>query len=140
MQFGDYSDYEQQSAKIRSENKALLDGFETWLEQSGLKEKTIRKHIGNVDFYINEYLLYGMLIRPQEGVSLVDEFFNRFFPRKVMWSNVTNTKETVAGLKKFYRFLVDTGSVDDADYRQFLAEVKSGMPEWLEHYRYLDEW
>jgi len=58
----------------------------------------------------------------------------------LMWSNVTNTKETVAGLKKFYRFLVDTGSVDDADYRQFLAEVKSGMPEWLEHYRYLDEW
>jgi len=38
--------------------------------QSGLKEKTVKKHTGNIRFYINE-------------------FFNWFFPRKAMWSNVT---------------------------------------------------
>ena len=57
-----------------------------------------------------------------------------------MWSNVTRTKETVASLKKFYRFLVDTGSLETTEYQYFLAEVKSQMPTWLEHYRHLEEW
>jgi hypothetical protein len=55
-------------------------------------------------------------------------------------SNVTTTKETVASLKKFYRYLLEVGSVEAAEYQAFLAEVKSEMPEWLEHYRDLEEW
>ena len=135
-----YEDYEQEAEKIRSENEVLLKGFSKWLEQSGLKEKTIKKHTGNVWFYINEYLLYEDAVRPQEGISAVNEFFNWFFPRKAMWSNVTTTKETVASLKKFYRFLVDIGSVEATDNQWLLEEVKSEMPAWLEHYRYLEEW
>ena len=45
-----------------------------------------------------------------------------------------------ASLKKFYRFLVDTGSLETTQYQYFLAEVKSQMPTWLEHYRHLEEW
>ena len=135
-----YEEYEKEAEKIRSENEILLKGFRKWLEQSGLKEKTVKKHSGNVWFYINEYLLYEDAVRPREGISAVGEFFNWFFPRKAMWSNVTTTKETVASLKKFYRFLVDIGTVEAAEYQQLLAEVKSEMPAWLEHYRYLEEW
>jgi hypothetical protein len=36
-----YEDYEQEAEKIRSENEVLLKGFRKWLEQSGLKEKTM---------------------------------------------------------------------------------------------------
>ena len=140
MQFRDYSDYEQEANKIRAENDALLDEFKAWLAESGLKEKTIKKHTGNVWFYIYEYLLYEDAIRPQEGISAVGEFFNWFFPRKAMWSNVKTTRETVTSLKKFYRFLADTGSVGDVEYQRLLAEVKNEMPEWLEHYRDLDDW
>ena len=140
MQFRDFSDYEYEANKIRSENEVLLKGFNNWLAQSGLTEKTIKKHIGNVWFYINEYLLYEDAVRPREGLSTVNEFFNWFFPRKAMWSNVTTTKETVASLKKFYRYLVEAGSVEAAEYQEFLAEVKSQMPEWLEHYRDIETW
>jgi len=42
--------------KIRSANQILLDGFETWLVESGLSSKTTRKHRENIDFYINEFL------------------------------------------------------------------------------------
>ena len=48
-----YEDFERVSEEIRAENKLILDGFEKWLLASGLKEKTIRKHVQNVDFYIN---------------------------------------------------------------------------------------
>jgi hypothetical protein len=35
----------------------LLEGFETWLADSGLKQKTVRKHLRNVSFYIDDHLL-----------------------------------------------------------------------------------
>ena len=38
-------DYDQQADKIRAENAVLLKGFRTWLEELGLKEKTVRKHL-----------------------------------------------------------------------------------------------
>ena len=50
-------DYDRQADKIRAEKAALLEGFGIWLADSGLKEKTIRKHQGNVSLYINYYLL-----------------------------------------------------------------------------------
>lgn len=140
MQFRDYSDYEQEANKVRSENGLLLDGFEAWLAETGLKEKTINKHIGNVAFYINEYLLYEDVVRPQEGLSAINEFFNWFFPRKAMWSSVSTTKETVASLKKFYRYLADRALIEQTDYEELVAETKSEMPSWLEHYNDLEEW
>jgi hypothetical protein len=133
-------DFEQMADQVRAENAALLEGFGTWLTDSGLKEKTVRKHQGNVSFYIDHYLLWDDITRPQDGLSKIDGFFNWFFPRKAMWSSVASTKETVAGLKKFYRYLVEIDRVEADDYKDFLSEVKSEMPEWLEHYRDLDAW
>jgi len=133
-------DYDQQADQIRAENAVLLEGFETWLKESGLKEKTVRKHLGNVSFYIDDYLLYDDIVRPQDGLSAVNGFFNWFFPRKAMWSSVTTTKETAASLKKFYRYLSENGLVEASDYQEFFAEVKSEMPEWLRHYRDLEPW
>jgi GTP1/Obg family GTP-binding protein len=57
-----------------------------------------------------------------------------------MWSNVASTNEAVAGLKKFYTYLVEIGLVEAEDYREFLAQVKSAMPEWLGHYRDFEAW
>jgi hypothetical protein len=133
-------DYDQQADQIRAENAVLLEGFETWLENSGLKEKTVRKHLGNVSFYIDDYLLYDDIVRPQEGLSAVNRFFNWFFPRKAMWSSVASTKETVASLKKFYRYLTEVGLVEAPEYQEFLAEVKSEMLVWLGHYRDIEAW
>jgi hypothetical protein len=73
-------------------------------------------------------------------LSKIDGFFNWFFPRKAMWSSVSSTKETVAGLKKFYLYLVEIERVEANDYKDFLSEVKSEMPEWLGHYRNFDAW
>ena len=56
-------DYDQQADKIRAENAVLLEGFGTWLADSGLKKKTVRKHQGNVSFYIDDYLLYDDIVR-----------------------------------------------------------------------------
>ena len=129
-----YQDFERDSDAIRAENSVLLDGFDKWLIQSGLKVKTIRKHVQNVDFYINDYLLYDDCLRAKDGVSSLNGFFNWFFPRKAMWSSKASTKETAASLKKFYKYLAELGVVAPADYLFLLSEVKNEMPEWLENY------
>jgi hypothetical protein len=135
-----YEYFEKESEAIREENRILLEGFEEWLRQSRLKDKTIRKHGQNVDFYINDYLLYDSCTPAKEGVPAINGFFNWFFPRKAMWSSRASTKETAASLKKFYKFLAEMGVMPPADYLFLLAEVKSEMPEWLENYENEYEW
>ena len=136
----DEIDFEQLADQVRAENAALLEGFGTWLTDSGLKEKTTRKHQGNVSFYIDHDLLWDDITRPKDGLSRIDGFFNWFFLRKAMWSSVASTKETAASLKKLYRYLVEIGNVEVEDDEEFLAEVKNEMPDWLEHYRDFDGW
>lgn len=129
-----YEDYEKEAEEIRAENKALLHGFGEWLSASGLKAKTVRKHIQNADFYINDYLLYDDCSHAKDGVSSLNGFFNWFFPRKAMWSSKASTKETMASLKKFYKYLAEQGIVEPVDYQFLLSMVKEEMPEWLGHY------
>lgn len=133
-------DFEVESNKIREENGGLLTGFAEWLLESDLKEKTIRKHVQNVDFYVNHYLLYDDCTPAKDGISSLNGFFNWFFPRKAMWSSASSTKETVASLKKFYKCLTEKNIVGVSDYQFLLALIKQDMPEWLEHYRDECQW
>ena len=135
-----YEKLEKEAEEIRAENEALLHGFGEWLSVSGLKTKTVRKHIQNVDFYINDYLLYDDCSHAKDGVSSLNGFFNWFFPRKAMWSSKASTKETMASLKKFYKYLAEQGIVESVDYQYLLAIAKEEMPEWLEHYSDEYEW
>jgi len=127
-------DYEIESSKIREENKKLLSEFSSWLSNSGLKEKTIRKHSQNIDLYINHFLLYDDCIPAKDGISSVNSFFNWYFPRKAMWSSITSTKENVASLKKFYKFLSEHGKIDIIDYHFLLNTIKKEVHDWQSHY------
>lgn len=135
-----HEEFEKINDEIRTENKVLLDGFQKWLIKAGLKEKTIKNHVLNVDFYINDYLLYDDCIKAKDGVSSLNGFFSWFFPRKAMWSSKTSTKETAASLKKFYKFLAESGMLAPEDYKFIVSEIKNEMPEWLENYRGEDVW
>ena len=135
-----YDDFENKVQEIREENKVILEDFKKWLLMSGLKEKTVKKHALNVDFYINDFLLYDDCVHAKDGIILLNGFFNWFFPRKAMWSSKASTKETAAGLKKFYKYLAEAGIVEDEDYQCLLSDIKNEMPEWLENYSEEYEW
>lgn len=64
----DYEQYEIECNKLRKQNEALLNEFSSWLRKSNLKDKTIDKHVDNIDFYINEYLLYEDPTEAKDGV------------------------------------------------------------------------
>ncbi len=127
----DYEQYEIECKRIRTSNKKLLDDFESWLRKSSLTEKTISKHIDNIDFYINEYLLYEDAVEPQDGVHGVSMFLGYWFIRKAMWASASSIKSNAASLKKFYTFLHERELVDKDDLDTLKETIKEEMAEWL---------
>ena len=63
-----FEKYEKDCKSIRKSNEKLLKKFNDYLVTKGLSQKTIKEHVSNIDFYINEYLLYYDANLPQEGI------------------------------------------------------------------------
>jgi hypothetical protein len=135
-----YEDFEAESEKLREENDELLAAFTECLKETGIKQNTIKKHVQNVDFYINEYLLYDDCTSAKDGIPCLSGFFNWFFPKKAMWSSVASTKANVTSLKKFYLFLSEQKVINIIDYQVMLATIKNEMSDWLSHYSNEYEW
>jgi len=127
----DYKQYEIECEKIRESNEKLLEDFENWLRTSNLADTTIRRHVENIDFYINEYLLYEDAIEPQAGVFSVSMFLGYWFIKKAMWASKASIKSNAASLKKFYTYLYERGLVDKEDLDSLKEIIKEELPEWL---------
>jgi len=126
-----YEQYEEDCKRIREANERLLNDFGAWLKLSGLSEKTINNHISNIDFYINEYLLYEGATEAKDGVNTVGMFLGYWFIRKAMWASPSSIRGNAASLKKFYAFLQEKGLIDKEDLNDLEKDIKEDMPEWL---------
>ena len=123
-----YDEYEKQCEKICAVNYQLLDLFEEDLRD--LSPKTVRQHVSNVDFYINDYLLYEDALSFVAGIDMIDDFLGNFFILKCMWSTPGNIKSTAASIKKFYKCMLDHGKIQRASYNYLYGEIKERMPKW----------
>lgn len=128
----DYETYEAECEKIQAANQILLNAFQEDMEARKLTQKTVNKHISNVDFYINDFLLYEEPQQPEEGVNQLNYFFGYWFIRKAMWASATSIKETITSLKKFYGFLGEKERIKPEEYIDMLQEIKESKEEWLE--------
>ena len=127
----DYEKYEQDCKKIRKTNERLLNEFEIWLKSTGLSENTINKHLSNIDFYIDEYLLYEDAIEAKDGVGSVDMFLGYWFIKKALWASQSSIKGNATSLKKFYTFMNEKDLIDKEDLIELKQTIKKEMPEWL---------
>ena len=126
-----YDNFEEDCKTIKEANDQLLSDFEAWLKSSGLSEKTIGKHLSNIDFYINEYLLYEDATEAKDGFIAVGIFLGYWFIKKAMWVSQSSIKGNAASLKKFYTFMYDNDLIDKEDLIHLKETIKEGMPEWL---------
>jgi intergrase/recombinase len=127
----DYEQYQAECKRIRESNDSLLGDFEDWLRKSGLADKTIKQHVENIDFYINEYLLYEDAVEPQDGIDDVGSFLGYWFIRKAMWASESSIRSNATSLKKFYTFLHERGLVSKDDLDSLKETIKEEMPDWL---------
>jgi len=134
----DYLAYEKERDAIREINKLHLAGFEIWLKNSGLSEKTIERHVSNVDFYINEFLCYYDAEEVVAGCYRVGMFLGSWFIRKAP-SSLSGIRSNAASFKKFYAYMTAVNVIKQKDYDFLCKTIKEEMPEWLDAMRSYDE-
>jgi site-specific recombinase XerD len=135
----EYEEYEAECEKRKEENQIFLTGFEGYLKDKNLSQKTIDKHLGNIDFFINEFLLYEGPKEASDGVSEVSYFLGFWFIRKAMWASVTSIKENIAGLKHFYSYMHTIGQVTSDELAELKETIKEEKEEWIETLRKYDD-
>ena len=108
----DYEEFEIECERIKEDNERYLNKFSEWLKKSKLSAKTINKHVSNIDFYINDYLLYDDAIEAKGGDDAIGMFLGYWFIRKTMWSSKSTIKSNATSLKKFYTFMKEEKLID----------------------------
>jgi len=126
-------DLEKKIEENKKRNKKFMKEFEEYLKEKNLKDKTIKKHLSNVDLFINDYLNYYDIETTEEGINSVYSFLSGWFIEKCMWATVYTTKETAASIKKFYAYMSEKGYVKKEDYKELCEELKDSMDEILEY-------
>ena len=126
-------DLEKKIEENKKRNKKFMKEFEEYLKEKNLKDKTIKKHLSNVDLFINDYLNYYDIETPEEGINSVYSFLSGWFIEKCVWATVYTTKETAASIKKFYAYMSEKGYVEKEDYKELCEELKDSMDEILEY-------
>ncbi len=119
--------YEQRVQAIRQANQPLLEGFELWLRQAGLREQTVRAHVENLQLFEHYLLLYDSSLRRLDEAtdSEVYWFLADWFPRKALWASVSSMTMALATFKKFFTWMGEIGLVSP----QVVAEVRSTLKE-----------
>ena len=125
--------------EIEQDNDMYLAGFAEWLVNKGLSYKTIKTHVRNVDFYINDYLSYDLLDVSQ-GCAKINDFLGDWFIRKTAWSSSAHIKSNAAGIKKFYEYLLEENVVTHKDYDCLCKTIKLYMPVWLGNMSSYEKW
>lgn len=117
---------------IREKNKKLVDGFKKHLQQNNLSHKTIKSQTQDLDFF-TEYLVYYEPFQElsETDTSDVSEFLGDFFPRKALWANQDSVKQYITVFKKFFKWMVSIGLMQEDEYECLLDEIKESKEEWL---------
>ena len=125
-------DYEIKLEENEKRNELFINKFESWLIDKGLVKKTIKKHLNNIELFLNNYLVYSDISTMEEGVDDIDMFLGDWFIRKCMWSSKNSIKETASSIKKFYQCMSEYEYISKEDYKSVCETLKDNMEDYLE--------
>ena len=133
--------YEEIIKAIHRRNDNLICNFAGKLKRDGLGEKTIKKHIDNIAFFLNEYVAYQdisdnedviTLCNAEEGINLVDDFLGNWFIRKAMWADESSIKSNITSIKKFYKFMLSLNLISKDELKFLEQEIKENKNRWID--------
>lgn len=118
--------------QYKKDNEQYLEWFRQDLEESGLKPKTIKNHIENMDLYLNDYLQYEDAYTMEEGIDKVNGFLGSWFIYKCIWSSPDSLRKCAASIKKFYKSMLARGKVSQEDYDFMVFMIKNDLHDWMD--------
>jgi hypothetical protein len=114
-------DPDQLQKSFLERNDLILKAFRKHLSRSGLSEKMVQQHTSNIERFSNDYLMDledPMLLLDFEDVH-IEEYLDDVL------SDPKAKKSNVVSLKRFIRFLNETGRLDPDDYWDTYDLLKS---------------
>lgn len=113
---------------FNQQNFSYLHLFE--LDLHGLAPKTIKRHLQNVDFFLNTYLLFDEAhpLSMQDGVISIDDFIGYFLEEKTYFPDSTK-RSFVTSLRKFYKSMVAHGKIIPEQYEDVVESLQDGGAE-----------
>jgi site-specific recombinase XerD len=123
--------HDAQVQAIQAYNKPILDGFQSWLEQSNLAQKTANRYVKNIQLFTLYLVYYEPLKKLDEANSCdVQIFLARWFPCKVGWS-VTGITLHLASFKKFFQWMGETGRISPKTVTDVLTTLKNNRDKFF---------
>ncbi|MBI4981124.1 hypothetical protein HZC30_06235 [Candidatus Woesearchaeota archaeon] len=125
--------------KIQKENIKLLNKFEEYLLQKNLSKKTIKRHINNVELYINDYLAIDEEESPQEIDGYTLESFFGWCIDKWIFNTVSGLLSMIISVDIFYEYLNENKPIAHIDeIRKVCANKEYYTKKFKSHERLLD--
>ena len=126
-----YKEYELECDKTRENNLKFLAEFEAYLVSNSLSPKTIKRHVSNMEFYANNYLLRYEVIPVEKGATQIRGFLGDYFIRNTCWGSRNTIKENIGSFKKFYAYLNKMGYTSNEDFVLMKETIKEEKEDWF---------
>ena|SRR3989338_7638407 len=125
--------------EIQKENTKLLNQFEEYLVQKNISKNTIKRHINNVELYINDYLAIDEEESPQEIEGYTLEVFFRWCIDKWIFNTVSELLSMIISVDIFYEYLNENKPIAHIDkIREACAKKEDYTKKFKSHERLLD--
>lgn len=133
--------YKEEFSEAPDTFKDQIELFKNELSAQKLSEKTVRKHIQNVDFYLHDFgVYYEHISELSDGCYEIDFYFGDWYIDKCAWASKSDCRSQAASIKKFYKVMLDRGLVEKKDYQYLVDTIKENRDEWIETIERYDDW
>src|SRR3989344_6608445 len=101
--------------EIQKENAELLSKFEEHLLRKNISKKTIKRHINDVELYINDYLAIDEEASPQEIDGYTLDVFFRWCIDKWIFNTISGLLSAISSIRLFYEYLNENKQIAHID-------------------------
>ena len=130
----DLAAFKRDVKRIKKENLEMFQEFAGYLVNHDFEGDLIKSHVANMDVYLNQFLVYfdpGDATEVQDGLTLVDEFFEEWLPEQND-EITTTTADFLESIGLFYKWLSEeTGVIDESDFEEFVEFINYRKDSWL---------
>ena len=131
MDNNEYLEWTEKVNEAEAYHEKLINGFENWLIEKGVGAKTIKRHISNISFFANQYLLRYEIKLIHENPNETINFLEGYFVDKCMWANKESMKNYISSFNKVYTYFNEQGLISDTSLQIMKSELKENKGELL---------
>ncbi len=124
--------YETQFELMEKNNQKYFDLFEKQMRKEGLSEKTIKRHLINSKFYVNDFINHYEVYDMKKGCYELDTYFGPYYKNLRPDFTPYTLNENIASIKKFYKTMHKYNFISDDDYKELIDTIRMCKDEWQE--------